>query len=49
MMALIPSMALAGADDWLWEKSAEPIKLDTTKTVIVCTARGCFTVIVSGQ
>lgn len=50
MTLLIPTMAFSNGEDWLWEKEAKPLDIDSTKTIIVCTPdSGCKSVIVYGD
>ena len=53
LTVLIPMTAFSSAsDDWLWEKSAKPLDIESSssRTVVVCTADGgCRTVIIYGD
>ncbi|QLZ70830.1 hypothetical protein FOLKNPGA_03649 (plasmid) [Legionella sp. PC1000] len=50
-LMLISTMAFSDAgEDWLWEKSAKPLEIETSKTVTVCTpGEGCKVIIVNGN
>jgi hypothetical protein len=51
-MMIVTTACFSSGDDWLWEKTAEPleIKLDTVRTIVVCTPEyGCRLVTIIGD